>query len=284
MVLTVLSLLENSRNYFPTKQQPLVQYVRLNQYPDGGIARLELFGETVDTTLKEQLEEQHDSLWHEKVKEYFSLLPKETGFGAGFVPPYADASLLGKPDCSLPVSSDPPRILFPSLHDFGGADAAVVAGSNTQYSVPSNMLRPGRGINMGDGWETARMHVDAKDVFNLQTAVHQLYHWTVVRLNQKGSLHKIVVDTFHFKNNTPRAVAIEGTDHPHLTLDNYYDPSIRWCSILPPTGLVPHQEQVFDVPAGQHNKKWTHVLIKIYPCGGLSRVRLYGPVESKAAL
>jgi len=272
------NLLENDRNYFPTKQQPLVQYIRLNQYPDGGIARLELFGELVDCTIQELTENSIDDVWKEKVRHYFSLIPKETGFPKDFVPPYSDVSLLGKPDVSTPCSDNPPMLLFPNLYDYGGGDASVIAGSNTQYSIPSNVLRPGRGINMGDGWETSRMRLPVKeDIFKLDTCVYQFCNWAVIRLNQKGSIHKIVLDTFHFKNNSPQAVAIEGTDYPDVTLDNYYSSDVVWKSIFPPTGVVAHQEQAFDIDNSLHEKQWTYVLIKIYPCGGLSRVRLYGP-------
>lgn len=39
----------------------------------------------------------------------------------------------------------------------------MVASSSSHYSLPGNMLKPGRGINMGDGWETIRNRPSTDD-------------------------------------------------------------------------------------------------------------------------
>lgn len=273
----------NSRNYFATQQQPIVQFVKLENYPDGGIGRLELFGETVEGSVADHLSETFDDVWEAKLNNYLDLLPKTNGFPANFTPPPVDTTLLGYPNCDSPCSDSPPTILFPSLHDFGGAKASVIVAGNTQFSVPSNVLRPGRGLNMGDGWETARMRVPIQtDVFSLQSAVHQSYNWCLIQLNAPGSLHYVVVDTFHFVNNSPLAISIEGTNQTgnSITLSNYYSPNINWQFLIPPTPLKPHTEQVFTV--SEQTSTFTHVFVKIYPCGGVSRIRFYGPLNSSS--
>lgn len=36
------------------------------------------------------------------------------------------------------------------------AGGSCVAYSDAHYGHPRNLISPGRGVNMGDGWETAR--------------------------------------------------------------------------------------------------------------------------------
>merc|ERR1712137_142806 len=226
--------------------------------------------------LADMLEETKDELWNQKITHYLSLLPKSPGFPADFVPPPCDPKLLGKPHLAPPCSSELPQFVFPDLIDFGGENASVIAGSSTTYSMPGNMLRPGRGINMGDGWETARIRNSVpEEVFQLDSPLFKEYNWVVIKLQQvSNGFSKIVVDTFHFVNNSPLAFAIDGTNCSDMDLENYYTWNVDWFSIMPPTQLVPHKEQLFEInPAGQ---PITHVLVKIFPCGGLSRLRLYG--------
>jgi allantoicase len=76
----------------------------------------------------------------------------------------------------------------------------AVAFSDQHFGKASNLLLPGRGIDMGDGWETRRSrggeHVD----------------WVVVKLGAEGTIEKVVVDTAHFKGNYPKMVKLEATN------------------------------------------------------------------------
>lgn len=66
------------------------------------------------------------------------------------------------------------------------------------FSDMQNMLMPGRGVNMGDGWETKRNRTpNNRD-------------WVIVRLAHSGCLRKILIDTCHFKGNYPDSCAIQG--------------------------------------------------------------------------
>lgn len=217
------------------------------------------------------------------MNDFFSQIPKNTGFPQDFKAPIMDESFLGKANLSSPFS-DKVTLHFPSLHDFGGSDASIIATSNSKLNSPTNILRPGRALNSFDAWETERIKIANENLFHHSNINSNSFHWVIIRLNQKGKLHKIVIDTFHFENNSPKAFSLEGTDHPTLGNDNYFHSSIRWCSILNPSSLLSNKEQVFDVPVGQQDKSWTHVLLKIYPCGGISRVRFYGPLNASAHL
>ena len=86
------------------------------------------------------------------------------------------------------------------LEDLASALNGGVATScsDQHFGVKSYLLLPGRGKDMGDGWETARS----------RTPGHT--DWVVVRLGLKGrSVEKVVVDTKDFRGNFPRAVKVE---------------------------------------------------------------------------
>jgi allantoicase len=76
----------------------------------------------------------------------------------------------------------------------------AVAWSDQHFGRASNLLLPGRGVDMGDGWETKRSrggkHVD----------------WVIVKLGARGVIDKVVIDTAHFKGNFPKMVKVEATN------------------------------------------------------------------------
>jgi allantoicase len=76
----------------------------------------------------------------------------------------------------------------------------AVAYSDQHFGRASNLLLPGRGVDMGDGWETKRSrggeHCD----------------WVIVKLGAQGVIEKVVVDTAHFKGNFPKMVKLEATN------------------------------------------------------------------------
>lgn len=76
----------------------------------------------------------------------------------------------------------------------------ATAYSDQHFGRASNLLLPGRGVDMGDGWETKRSrradHVD----------------WVVVKLGAEGVIERAIVDTAHFKGNFPKMVKLEATN------------------------------------------------------------------------
>jgi allantoicase len=115
--------------------------------------------------------------------------------------------------------------------DAAGGGGKVVASSSAHYSVPSNMLKVPRALNMGDGWETARMRGQPDyGVFHLEGPVLSDYNWTLFKLSQPCVIKKIGVDTLHFKHNNPIAFSLEGCNEPGLTKDNYHSRAIKYHS------------------------------------------------------
>ncbi|WBW75534.1 allantoicase Dal2 [Schizosaccharomyces osmophilus] len=178
-------------------------HVRLQMYPDGGIARFRVYGNVIPV---------------------------------------------------FPADLD---IRLDLAHMYLGG--LVVQCSNQHFGRKDNLILPGRGINMGDGWETARSrepgHVD----------------WVIVKLGTKGYIDDILVDTNHFKGNYPKEVILEATDSP----DHVPGPDCTWEIILPAHKLGPHMEHTFLDLENIATPK-THVRMIIVPDGGVKRLRICG--------
>lgn len=197
-------------------------HLRLNIYPDGGIARLRVYGHAIPPSLASVVASEGES-------------PKEE--------------------------------LSSALN--GGV---AISCSDQHFGVRSNILLPGRGKDMGDGWETARSrnkgHVD----------------WVICKLGLKGkSVDKVIVDTKDFRGNFPRAVKVESF---FRTKDNVAeDPKAddeAWVELV--RGEKPCQadtEHVFEAhdlsnTTNTDGKLLTHVKMTIIPDGGVKRLRIFG--------
>lgn len=169
-------------------------HVRLHIYPDGGVARLRLYG---------------------------VVRPESRTFWQ-------------------PASVDLVAI------ENGGTIAAV---SDQFFGPPSNLLLPGRGVNMGDGWETKRRRTPGSD-------------WCVLQLGRRGVVERLEVDTHFFKGNAPQSVVVEGSDGGDA-----------WFPFLEDSPLVQHRRHVLE-PA--RRRPTTHLRVHIFPHGGVNRLRAFG--------
>ncbi|MBL8952528.1 MAG: allantoicase [Myxococcaceae bacterium] len=152
----------------------------------------------------------------------------------------------------------------------GSADLAAVENGGTVVEVsdqffgpPSNLLLPGRGVNMGDGWETKRRRTPGSD-------------WAVIRLGRRGVLERIELDTHFFKGNAPQAVLIECLDEDEVgaaELKARLRAPKGWDVLVAKSPLVQHRRHQLE-PA--RPKPVTHLRVHIYPHGGVNRLRLYG--------
>ncbi|KAL3456341.1 allantoicase [Aspergillus heterothallicus] len=146
----------------------------------------------------------------------------------------------------------------------------ALGASDQHYTPCSNLLLPGRGKDMGDGWETARSrtpgHVD----------------WAIVKLGLAGSVSKIVVDTKDFRGNFPRAVRVHGLVSGSVGKDEIpaHDHA-GWVELL--KGDKPCQadtEHIFEgadlAAGGEDTRTFTHVKLTLVPDGGAKRCRIFG--------
>ena len=127
----------------------------------------------------------------------------------------------------------------------------VVECSDMFFGSRNNLIMPGDATHMGDGWETKRRRGPGHD-------------WSLVRLAAPGTIHRVEVDTRHFKGNAPGACDLEASTDQRA-----------WQTLVPRVPLSPHAIHVFErevrtIPDA------THVRFNIYPDGGVGRLRLYG--------
>ncbi|MGJ7439937.1 allantoicase [Aquipuribacter sp. MA13-6] len=97
----------------------------------------------------------------------------------------------------------------------------------------------------------------------------------IVRLGAPGTVRRVVVDTAHFTGNYPASASVEA-----LRVDGY--PSLDdleaapWTTLVARSPLRGDTENTFDVAGGS---TWTHVRLRIYPDGGVARLRVLGEVR-----
>jgi allantoicase len=142
----------------------------------------------------------------------------------------------------------------------------ALAWSDAHYGSPERLLAPGRGVNMGDGWETARRRGPGND-------------WAIIKLGHAGTLSRIVVDTAHFKGNYPESCEVLGAylpDHRGIFSEAEIRESENWKPVLPRHKL--HMDQIHEfVSQLSHDfGPVTHIRFAIHPDGGVSRLRLFG--------
>ena len=161
------------------------------------------------------------------------------------------------------VSADPNQFPKDELIDLAAIrnGARAVLCSDMFFSDMNNLLLPDAGLNMGDGWETKRRRDPGPD-------------WVIVRLACQGLIERVTIDTAYFKGNYPDRFSLEGTTSDDETVTNN---SIEWQEIIAETRLQPDREHIFtreimSSPA----QTFSHIRLKIFPDGGISRLRLYG--------
>ncbi|MCQ8783198.1 allantoicase [Mangrovibrevibacter kandeliae] len=138
----------------------------------------------------------------------------------------------------------------------------AIAWNDAHYGAPANILAPGRGVNMGDGWETARRRRPGND-------------WCILKLGHAGTIERISIDTAHYKGNYPDRFSLKAAKltHDPLPEDAEAD-SADWPLLLPETKLA--ADAVKDIESLRPVGPVTHVRLDIFPDGGVSRLRLFG--------
>ena len=198
----------NSHHYVTIENEQIFTHVRLHIYPDGGVARLRIYGHIFTD-------------WE---------------------------------------NFDRTQTLDLAALEMGGR---ALYANDTHFGVPENLIAPGKGINMGDGWETRRRREPGND-------------WAVLALAHEGVVERIVLDTAYFKGNYPdrasiQAVRMDGDDADIVA------GSKDWPVLLDEQKLSMDKEHVFVdelVDVGPI----THIRLNIFPDGGVSRLRLFGKI------
>ena len=197
-----------SQHFFEIQSDQIWTHVKLNIFPDGGVARLKVYGEVEKDWTKVNSEELID------------LIAARNG---------------GK----------------------------AVQCNDMFFSAMDNLIMPGRGINMGDGWETKRNRTpNNRD-------------WVIIKAATTGIIRKILVDTHHFKGNYPDTCSIEACNCPDET--QLLSATTLWKTVLPKVKLKAHREHFFEQEIIS-SEPFTHIRLNIFPDGGISRLRILGNV------
>ena len=120
-----------------------------------------------------------------------------------------------------------------------------------------------------DGWETRRR----RDVLPGDEGFAAAHDWCIVRLGTRGVIRGVDVETTHFKGNYPESCAVDACVMPGTPTTDDLEQAL-WQSAVARSALQGDSHNVFQV-AGVHA---THVRLRIFPDGGVARLRVYGDV------
>ena len=202
----------DSHNLIEVNSEIQFNYLRFNIFPDGGVARLRVYGRPTAAW------KQHNSS----------------------------------------------RTVELSAITNGGY---VVAYNDAHYGNPWVILTAGRGVDMGDGWETRRRRQPGND-------------WIIIALGARGIVESLEVDTAHFKGNYPDSCSVEATaieiKENNLVLSN----NVEWTQLMDKQKLSMDHIHRFDKDKINPVGPVTHLRLSIYPDGGISRFRAFGRVDT----
>ena len=140
--------------------------------------------------------------------------------------------------------------------------SSIVGCNNEHFGQAENILVPGKGKNMGDGWETRRSR-------------GKNFDWLIIKFGRAGTINKIEIDTHHFKGNYPDRCTVQATYIPKK-ISNYsiVKKSSKWKSLLNKVKLNANKKDSFNNKIMKKNKI-NFIRINIYPDGGISRIRAF---------
>ena len=114
-----------------------------------------------------------------------------------------------------------------------------------------------------DGWESRRRRTPGFD-------------WCLIRLGLPGIIRGVVVDTSFFRGNYPEHCSIDGAVFTGLpTEQDLLDEAVAWIPLLPQSPLAGDTRNPFPIEYGE---RITHLRFRIFPDGGVARLRVYGEV------
>jgi allantoicase len=122
-----------------------------------------------------------------------------------------------------------------------------------------------------DGWETRRYRPADGVAPGRESDIHD---WCVVRLGLPGRIRGVVVDTAFFRGNYPDSCMLEAAELD-APLDLAALEGARWITLVPRSALQGDHQNVFEVSS---DERFTHLRLRIYPDGGVARLRVHGEV------
>ena len=198
----------SAHHYVPVTPCGPFNYIRLHIYPDGGVARIRVYGEPVASWETARRDEIHE---------------------------------------------------LSALRNGG----RIVAYNDAHYGTVWTLLTEGRGLNMGDGWETRRRREPGND-------------WIIVKLGAAGTVEKIEVDTCHYKGNYPDRCSLQAALVASATDQSMVTEAMFWPTLMDEQKL--QMDHIHSFSGGVIHKLGpvNAVKLNIFPDGGVSRLRIFG--------
>jgi allantoicase len=160
---------------------------------------------------------------------------------------------------------------FTSLPDLASRrmGGSVVGASDELFAERENLIKPeppaysahtfGHKGQIYDGWETRRRREPGDD-------------FALIRLGLPGVVRGVVVDTAFFTGNFPPEISVEG-----CAVEGYPSPdelaAADWMPLVPRAAAEGDTANEFAV---RSDRRVTHVRLRMYPDGGIARLRVHG--------
>jgi allantoicase len=150
---------------------------------------------------------------------------------------------------------------------------AVLVANDDFFAPKENLLRAsepifieGKYTDRGkwmDGWESRRRRTPGFD-------------WCIIRLGLPGIIRGALVDTSYFSGNYPEHCSLEGASFKGLPTEaDLLDEALQWVPLLSQVPLNGDTRNQFPIECAE---RITHLRFKIFPDGGIARLRIYGEV------
>jgi allantoicase len=150
----------------------------------------------------------------------------------------------------------------------------VLAANDEFFAPKENLLKPAPPVWIADkytdvgkwmdGWETRRRRTPG-------------YDWCIVKLGLPGAIRGVIVDTAFFKGNYPEDCELETCSlAADASLAQLEDHTTKWAALLPKSPLAGDARNRFPIVS---STRVTHLRMKIYPDGGVARLRVHGEVS-----
>jgi allantoicase len=207
-ILRTTSLGPSAHHFLPIPSREAWTHVKLHIYPDGGVARLRVYGDPVPA-------------WQQDTEKGVHEL---------------------------------------SLANNGGR---IVAYNDAHYGSVWTMITRGRGVNMGDGWETRRRREPGND-------------WIIVKLGAPGIVEKVEVDTCHYKGNYPDRCSLQAALLTATTDKSIVTEAMFWPELISEQKLKADSIHEYSGKLLAKLGPVSHVKLNIFPDGGISRLRIFG--------
>ena len=117
-----------------------------------------------------------------------------------------------------------------------------------------------------DGWESRRsFRRRSREASGLD------HDWCVLALGAPGMLRAVNIATTHFRGNAPEYGGLDG-----CYIQGEPDPATEWRTLLAKSPVEAHSDNLFALDSSE---ACTHLRLKMYPDGGIARLRAWGDIQ-----